>query len=631
MPAESLLESVPLARAISSSFSSVFSELNVEGEAWYQHTKLLTIGRRRYAEYLTETVGRFPLFLADRTVAVDQAYVSVKLANKIRRHVYKSRKNLDEQLLRQARGGLSEPGEPEDPVSALEKSDEPHFALVGTPGSGKTTAFRYLAIVAARGDKLRGSKRISIYLAVRDLDFSGSTPIRDAAVDFLEGLGIEEAEKVFEFLLWKGRLFLLLDGLDEVSAERQGLLVDELRTLRVNTKSILAVSGRPHSLAIGLEQFSKWEILQLSIQQRRELVAKWFGEVDQAKGQRLLADLGETASILDIGSTPLLLSTVCALFNNDLEIPVEEHELYRRLTEGFCGQWDAFRNIRRQTSLAGITIHKRVVLLSWLAVNLFERGKITFTPEELRETGALSLASSHLRAPVPDEHALCASLADDYGVLVEQAPGVYSFSHLTLQEFLIAKYAVEQRREIELFYKHWDDKRWANVFRLVAQLLPDATGYLEEMVARFDAETFAGFDLISACIKAKPVCSAKILQQLLRQVASRAAAVLSERFPPHHFDGESFVVNLSDLTISEVEEFLLSNRVDSETATAGDVLDLTHELTRQFSELSDLLKVHGFPFDRKLTPEEELLLRFKVGATVIFEGFADTGNIYVGY
>jgi hypothetical protein len=56
-------------------------------------------------------------------------------------------------------------------------------------------------------------------------------------------------------------------------------------------------------------------------------------------------------------------------------------------------------------------------------------------------------------------------------VLVERAEGIYSFSHLTLQEYLTAQY-IDDHRQIEtLVTEHLTDARWQEVFLLVAGLM----------------------------------------------------------------------------------------------------------------------------------------------------------------
>jgi hypothetical protein len=57
------------------------------------------------------------------------------------------------------------------------------------------------------------------------------------------------------------------------------------------------------------------------------------------------------------------------------------------------------------------------------------------------------------------------------GILVERATNVYSFSHLTLQEYLAAFFINNERLEDHLIAKHLVDERWREIFLLTTGLL----------------------------------------------------------------------------------------------------------------------------------------------------------------
>lgn len=58
-----------------------------------------------------------------------------------------------------------------------------------------------------------------------------------------------------------------------------------------------------------------------------------------------------------------------------------------------------------------------------------------------------------------------------HGLLVERAESIYSFSHLTIQEFLIAQHIDYENLPIEpLVDQHLCDKRWREVFLLLSGL-----------------------------------------------------------------------------------------------------------------------------------------------------------------
>jgi hypothetical protein len=59
----------------------------------------------------------------------------------------------------------------------------------------------------------------------------------------------------------------------------------------------------------------------------------------------------------------------------------------------------------------------------------------------------------------------------EQGILVERARDVYSFSHLTLQEYLTAQYIYDHRLLANLVTEHLTDKGWKEVFLLLAGVM----------------------------------------------------------------------------------------------------------------------------------------------------------------
>lgn len=69
-----------------------------------------------------------------------------------------------------------------------------------------------------------------------------------------------------------------------------------------------------------------------------------------------------------------------------------------------------------------------------------------------------------------DSAAVLDAIEVQQGILVERATDYYSFSHLTLQEYLTALYIVDKRLEDELVERYLKDERWREIFLLVAGL-----------------------------------------------------------------------------------------------------------------------------------------------------------------
>jgi hypothetical protein len=70
-----------------------------------------------------------------------------------------------------------------------------------------------------------------------------------------------------------------------------------------------------------------------------------------------------------------------------------------------------------------------------------------------------------------DGRAVLRAIEEQHGVLVSRADNIYSFSHLTLQEFLTAKHIVDNNIDIKnLVTNYLCDRRWREVFLILAGL-----------------------------------------------------------------------------------------------------------------------------------------------------------------
>src|SRR4028118_399054 len=111
------------------------------------------------------------------------------------------------------------------------------------------------------------------------------------------------------------------------------------------------------------------------------------------------------------------------------------------------------------------------MMLSEIAHHAFQADRLFLPRREITDQ-----IEQLLKEMLPDEKfidgtAVLKSIEVQHGVLVERAEGIYSFSHLTLQEYLTAQY-IDDHRQIEaLVTEHLTDERWREVFLLVAGLM----------------------------------------------------------------------------------------------------------------------------------------------------------------
>ena len=288
------LDLIGLKDVVKTFVGNIFTEINKRTDALFQTKSLLYDASEQYADYIVGRVGMFPLFGTTKITSVDSSYIRVDVSQDIQHEKYRRPHEIARDLRLQKIGekGTAEATRPAlTPIAAIEQSRN-GFALIGNAGFGKTTAFRFLAVQAARGFPIREKSRLPLYLSVRDLGRSGDG-IACGVQKLLSRFGIRQPEIAWKLLLKSGACIFLVDGIDETKPEHRSSLIWELAELQSMHKApVFCVSARPLSLQVELNGFTKWEVIPLRLEDRREFVRKWFFTIDPEKGERLLAPRG---------------------------------------------------------------------------------------------------------------------------------------------------------------------------------------------------------------------------------------------------------------------------------------------------------------------------------------------------
>lgn len=95
-----------------------------------------------------------------------------------------------------------------------------------------------------------------------------------------------------------------------------------------------------------------------------------------------------------------------------------------------------------------------------------------FFPQQDIVADIRSFLGNNLNAPQHlDGEAVLNAIEVQQGILIQRAEDIYSFSHLTLQEYLTAQYIADNNKQQNLVVNHLTDERWREVFLLVAGLM----------------------------------------------------------------------------------------------------------------------------------------------------------------
>ena len=135
----------------------------------------------------------------------------------------------------------------------------------------------------------------------------------------------------------------------------------------------------------------------------------------------------------------------------------------------YSKKWDASRNIKRDEIYRGLSLARKRQLFARFAAEYFEHNEIFFRQSDLAQRAGAFLKQlpGTESANEPDAVVLVKAVEAQHGLFVERAHQIYSFSHLTLQEYFTARYIVDHAADgavDRLIHQHITDRRWHEVF-----------------------------------------------------------------------------------------------------------------------------------------------------------------------
>lgn len=451
--------------------------------------------------------------------------------------------------------------EPVDLFPALKESRK--AVILGVPGAGKSTLLRFLARSFAEG---KGAQMVDFE---RDLlpiyiDLSGFSSelerrgtgygILEYLCDVLHGYGVQVPPDFFRQQLQDGNCLVLLDSLDAVYGQNsqnnvvsivEGFVHNHPNNRYIITSRVVGYRSAP----LDMREFQHFRLLEFDDSQVRDFIARWCRYVEETqesaigdKVAELLAKLERNPDVKRLAANPLMLTIVATIHRTE-DLPSERVELYDKCTECLLVKWDkaTHQPVRqdweeRLRQAAGYTVgeqemRRRLEHVAWW---LHTSSPESVPAGHVRRNELVAEISRFLSKRGRTNCDEDASVFLDYieertGILVQWAPGVYTFVHRTIQEYFAAchlAYEAGNSLSIDAMQKHiiqnLHDSHWREVILLaVAKLLPHPATLLVRSILKANS---SGEDVL----KRDLLFAARILADNVNIAQELAAEILKD-------------------------------------------------------------------------------------------------------
>lgn len=351
-----------------------------------------------------------------------------------------------------------------------------YLMVLGGPGTGKSTFLRKIGLETLNKKDRVGYKHncIPVFIELKKFSFT-EVDLESAIIEEFKICGFPKPEQFLEKALVQGNLLLLLDGLDEVPIEQMSEAISKIQDFanRFHQNRFI-ITCRPAAYKYNLRNFTDVVIAEFDDRQIRQFIEKWFHDQPQLGRkcwQQLNTDSNTAAK--ELTRTPLLLTMLCLVFQREGQFPKHRATLYEKSLWVLLEEWDAEKDVPRESIYKGLATKRKEIILSRIAFDAFQRDELFITRRTLAQQLEELLSEMLPDVALIDGKKVLKSIELQHGLLVERVDAVYSFSHLTIQEFLAAQYVFAHSKQDnsllqELIEQYLTDDRWQEIFLLLS-------------------------------------------------------------------------------------------------------------------------------------------------------------------
>jgi HEAT repeat protein len=391
-------------------------------------------------------------------------------------------------------------------TEVIEPGKSKRIAIIGEPGTGKTTLQEKIAVWIQDKNKglpicipLGGLQGKSLEDYLLQIWLKAALRFIEPDASGVEAQAFASLQKQFR----EGRVWLLLDGVDEMAAtspvEALATIKEQLTDWLVEARVVLTcrLNVWDANVTNMLTGFETYRTLEFKPEQVEDFIRQWFAYTEESqRGEELLRKLQETGKerIRELVRNPLRLSLLCQtsyVLPVDEPLPETKAALYERFTRYFY-EWkqEQHLDLTDQDELID-QLHEALGKLALVGINSAARFRLgrKLARQEMGER-LFKLAERLNWLVLVDREA-------------NTDEAVYAFFHPTFQEYFAACAIDDWRKD---FLNHVPDNPMQGTYRIFEPQWKEVIllwlGRPHEEVAKVEKEEF-----IKALVKFEDSCN----------------------------------------------------------------------------------------------------------------------------
>jgi hypothetical protein len=336
-------------------------------------------------------------------VPLASIYTEVRIVPPTFLRGYRTQEELQELFLQKGRSLAGYGFGRDEPRPALEVANDENYRflnLLGAPGAGKSTFLRYIGGMAlqryrpgatAQGSPDPATTRYQFNLLPVLLELRS---LRSAPLNFVPVIDEELHTNGFpagfgRAALQAGGLLVLLDGLDEVPADKLDDTIEGIRNLVARHPACRYITScRTAFYKDFFSRFTDALLTDFTDDQIRNLIANWFrSDRDREFGTAAkfwdLLNSPDHQATRELARTPLLATFLCMVYDDRQQLPTNRAELYGDALRILLERWGASKRVHGESVFTGLSIKRELLMLEGIAGPAYERQQYFFTAREL--------------------------------------------------------------------------------------------------------------------------------------------------------------------------------------------------------------------------------------------------------